>query len=798
MSRNAPQETQAYNYPDGFLSIVSQLPPLLASGATDPAALRNWSLGFESAFNNYDGSQGLLKVLAGNPPEKVTATRSLLGKTAAGAVTSVPGNLWALKWSAENGVSVDFGNASSQPTQQPVYFAPLPLSTELVSGNINIDSFDANGNLLPPAPPQTFSGIDLDGMASSFLQAIDDLLTPDLATAIAQVDGTKYNQLMTYKEQLAYAISSSISWVFQAQMPNDTNPDGMGDKTSAQKRFRENLLASLGSDFATSVIVQVPASVTVKNQFESNDASSRPPDFFGNPSPTLNAVSTTTLNQYTISTAALPVTNGDGYLNFLVEAIDPTIKSDLLLDFAYDINFLDHQFETSEEQYGYVPSTWLRFIVPDQDPTGSTTPVLDVSMGQLDIPIPLRAYPLPPRLVRQGITADNAPSTIGDALQFSYDLTIARPQVAQDDLHLSIEFNGAQQSLMSAADAPDPLFAALANFQAFQAQYLATATDAIVKKSSTAEQWLTDITNLVKAVADAWQSESASLSAADDADDAPPVPAPFTWDFMLQVPDQINNPNVILLTWTGTDDPPSNGVWCLIEGVAGEDTTPIAPYKYTKKYTLPETANQYEPTMSWQNLAIITNQSISAEAWIERNETLAGGGGVTNPAFVYTTSSVTFPSPVIPLVEVSNTITLSSTSVNDAVNQLVTQIMQPTTPVTQVGWTLQADYNFVLVSGNSGQQLTTRLPVFLVRTAVSTIAQPTPPVETPQQLIAALESALVSWYGDFHPSDTNASLLFAVTLFAANSQQPLARLLDIQTPISGSAWWNAATVNQND
>jgi hypothetical protein len=800
MTRNAPPENQTYDYPDGFLSAVSQLPPLLAAGATDPAALRTWSLGFEAAFNNYDGSQGLLKVLSGTPPAKVTATRSLLGKTAAGAVTSTPGNLWALKWSAANGVSVSFGNASNQQQQQPVYFAPLPLSTELVSGNINIDSFDANGNKLPPAAAQTFSGVDLDGLAGSFLQAIDALLTPELSTAIAQVDGGKYKQLMTCKEQLAYAISSSISWVFQAQMPNNTNPNGMGDVTSAQKRFRENLLASLGSDFATSVIVQVPSSITVKNQFESDDSSSRPPDFFGNPTPTLNTVSTTTLNQYTISTAALPITDGLGYLNFLVEAIDPTIKSDLLLNFAYDINFIDHQFETSEEQYGYVPSSWLRFVVPDQDPSGSTTPVLDVSMGQLDIPIPLRAYPSPPRLVRQGITANAAPATIGDALQFNYDLQIARPQVAQDDLHLSIEFNGAQAALRGAADAPDPLLAALANFQNFQAQYLSTATDAIVKQSSTAKQWLTDIAGLVQAVADAWSAESENLSAASDFDAPSPVPAPFTWDFMLKVPDEFNNPNVLFLTWTGAGEP-DPGVWCLIEGVAGEDTTPIAPYKYTKKYTLPESANLYEPTMSWQNLAIITNQSISAEAWIERNETLAGGGGVTNPDFVYTTASVTFPSPVIPLVEVSNLITINAASVSDAVNQLVTQIMQPTTPETQVGWSLQANYSFVLVSGNSGQQLTTVLPVFLVKTGVSTAASlpsPPPTVETPQQLIAALEGALTSWYGDFHPSDTNASLLFAVTLFAANSQQSLARLLDIETPISGPGWWLPTTVNQTD
>src|SRR5215207_4975880 len=109
-------------------------------------------------------------------------------------------------------------------------------------------------------------------------------------------------------------------------MPVPGVQPGAGDITSAQVRFRENLLASLGSDFATSVIVQMPAAVSVKNQFESGQ-SSKAPELFGNPSPALST-SKTTLNQYTISTATLPVTAGAGHLNFLVGAVNPTPQSD--------------------------------------------------------------------------------------------------------------------------------------------------------------------------------------------------------------------------------------------------------------------------------------------------------------------------------------------------------------------------------------------------------------------------------------------------------------------------------------
>ncbi len=805
-TRSAPAGSESINYPDGFLSVVSPLPPLLSTvdnpdpDATDPTALRDWSINFELGFNNFDSSKGMLKVLVGTPPEKVKATKSMLGSTAAGAVTSAPGDLWAMKWSAADGVTVVFGNSAGgqvPPNQQPVYFAPVPLSTELVSTTVQINNYDGQGKPTGAAA-QIFSGVDMDGLGRSFLQAFDTLLTPDLANAMAQLDPVQYALLMTYKEELAFAVSSSITWVLQAQMPGNSTP-GLGDLKSAQDRFRQSMLSSLGNDYTTSVIVQVPAAVTVKNQFESDDDSSRPPDFFGNPTPVAVAGS---LSQYTISTTALPVTDGPGYLNFLVGAIDPTINADLNLTFNYDINFLDHQFETSEEQYGYTPSSWLRFVVPDQDPTNTTPTVLDVPMGTLDIPIPLRAYPSPPRLVSQTATSTypNAtnppPTTIAQAILFDYNLTVGRPQVAQDDLHMTLEFNGANIAPSSQTASGGALFSALANFQAFQGQYLNTATQAILATQSggdktVAEQWLKDIAGSVQAVADAWQATYPPQMMADFAGD-PPVPAPFTWEFVLQVPHE-GTPNVMTLTWVPNASYTGSPVWPTIDGATGTSTG-----NNVMTYTLPATPgdpNFAQPTLTWPGLSVITNQSISTAAWIERNEELANGQA-TNPAFVYITSTVSFPSPVIPLLQVPGKITVptqNSGTMVDAVSYAITQVMQPTTPISNIGIGIEANYSFVLVAGGPGQ-LTTTLPVFLVKTAISTESTPTPPAESPQELITALQGALSSWHSDFQPSPTNASLLFDITIFAANSQQPLARLLDIEAGvIGGDSWWNPPT-----
>src|SRR5882724_7714230 len=229
-----------YVYPDGFLDVVSQVSPQLSAPADDPAALRTWAMNFENAFYNFDKQNGLLKVAAGRQTTQSSSTKSNPEKSAACAVTSTPCELWGLKWSSTDGVVVSFPNSVTQslptPQQQPVYFAPLPLSQELTFGSVQISDYDASGNPITLSPPPTvaFTGIDLDGWASSFLQAFEELLSPEVATKIAQLNGDSYASVMTAKEQLAYAISSNISWILQDQMPSQEKP-GLGDFEGAQE-----------------------------------------------------------------------------------------------------------------------------------------------------------------------------------------------------------------------------------------------------------------------------------------------------------------------------------------------------------------------------------------------------------------------------------------------------------------------------------------------------------------------------------------------------------------------------------
>jgi hypothetical protein len=501
----------------------------------------------------------------------------------------------------------------------------------------------------------------------------------------------------------------------------------------------------------------------------------------------------------------LPITTKPGHLNFLVGTLNAGAHSELELPFFYDIEFIDHCFNTSEEQNGCVPSSLIRFVVPDTDPHNATAPVLHVATGTLDIPIPLRAYPSPPRLLSQIDQATNpSPTTIQQALQWNYNLQLAWPLVAQDEIHLSILGNGQTLERTVGTKQGNNLFNALASFRDFQTRFFPQAIPAILTNISSATTWLGHIVSLVQTVAASWQPEREKSTAKTDSPSTESAtPAPFEWKFILQVQQESEFPNTLALIWKG--DPTGMIPWPTMHippAVAGGPITEVngvlvpassPPGPPSRTYTLiPPEPLVDVINIVWSELSVITVQSLSAAAWIERNKTLIPNQP-TNPDFVYSTQTVSFQNPLVPLLQAPTNLTIANTtSLADAMNQLVTQIMQPLTPVSQVGLRLDAEYSFVLVSSTPGTELTSRLPVFLVNAAITTAdssSAPSPNVETVRDFESGLLAALKTWHMNVRPTDTSASFFFEVTLFAAGTQQPIARMLQIEIPISGPGWW---------
>ncbi len=236
-------------------SAAGELPSIASIASNVPApATGSFAANFEKAFTGFDGGEGLLKLAARPQP--------------AGPSVGVP-ELWAMRWSATAGVLVDFRNGS--PTGiEPVYFAPKPLSRTLVGGSVDVPAYDAD--LRPSYETRTYSDVDLDVWAQSFLASFEDLLSPSMAVAIASLDASTYANLMNSKAELAEAISKWIAPVYADQA-------GEGNPTDAQQQFEQALLASLSADYGTGAIVQRPVWISVTGAAE--EGAALPPRLFG-------------------------------------------------------------------------------------------------------------------------------------------------------------------------------------------------------------------------------------------------------------------------------------------------------------------------------------------------------------------------------------------------------------------------------------------------------------------------------------------------------------------------------------
>ncbi|PTT85534.1 hypothetical protein DBR42_14315, partial [Pelomonas sp. HMWF004] len=414
-------------------AVLCAIPPN-TDGSGSPGAVTAYAQSFEAAFAGFDGAQGVLK----------------LAQRTSAALQSTP-DLWCVRFGAGAGIDVVFPAASAgSPTTCVAYYALPPLETKPRDGTVD---------------GVTYSGIDLDAWARTFLTAVDALLAPELAAAMAALDkihGTHwYASLLGSKAALASAIPARLAPVLKGVYAS-------GDLTAARERLEQALLESLSSAYTVSTVVQVAAEVSVHGAAD-DQSPARPPELFGSLAPqTSSAVDA---RQYTMTGASLVLGPGPQWLTTLVSVSNPSLQSHIELSPGFSATFLQHDFDTEDAYDGYVPSSWLKFVLP----TGAPLSVENIA-GSLVIPIPLPFEPPLPRLVSQAATAAPVASPSGgsvaqiieEALAWEYSAQLDVAVSAQDQLYLDVQYNGGDTSSfrMLAADPFDTLFSALARFLA--------------------------------------------------------------------------------------------------------------------------------------------------------------------------------------------------------------------------------------------------------------------------------------------------------------------------------------------
>ncbi len=412
-------------------------------------------------------------------------------------------NVWVAQFGS-NGIqySIDKGN--------PLFFAPIPLANQLITGtNFTVYPYmRGTGIDFDHAFIKTFAGIDLDVWARTFLEAVDQFLTPMYtvpAFIVDQVLGTTYyRDVLDAKKQIAAAYAADDNPLVQNLKVDQSGSAYEANRKVAAETLQQVLLTTLASAYTTTAIVQYNVQVTPR----AGDLSS---SLFGQPAVPADPGSSTP-DEYAISTTRIALDKATSYLTYLFTAKQPEEQADFNLDLAFKINALEYDIRTLGPEFGeYKASTWLNFVVPlEPEPLGAAS-----------IPIPLRAYPTPPSLVGQRAlpwfeqgSEKEGDIPFADTRRWNYRYTYETVSAAQDRIHTNIRFNVVSMQLaMKLAAVPD-LFQALAMFvnvyEGLQEDMI-TMVSQITQASSmdqiqAASVILSDFTQLVQAASNAWGS----------------------------------------------------------------------------------------------------------------------------------------------------------------------------------------------------------------------------------------------------------------------------------------------------
>ncbi len=756
----------AANLP-GAVSVAYDVPADLTGDAASPNVTL-FAQDFEAAFAGFDGASGELKL----------AQRS---GVSTGSSAPVSESLWAVRFSATDGIAL-----SMQPGL--AYFALQPLSTEPLSG---------------VAAGQTWSNVDIDAWAQQFLAAYDAFLSPQMAVAIAVLDAqdetSAYESLTTTKQQLANTVPLGLTQILAAQA-------GLGDLTAAQTRLTNAMLTQLGSAFSVSTIVQVPATVSVAAMAESPDQTSQPPQVYGALVP-VTAANSSTASTYSFSPGEVVLAPGSQWMTSLLTVAQPGEQSSLSIGLAYQISYLQHDFLGNEAELGYTPSSWLKFVVP-------AVPLLQLPItAAADIPIPLIFEPSAPSLVVQSATEappgspvspNDIQGEIGQMLQWNYAVDMALALEAQDELHFDVTYNvPAAPSVLTAMTATSTaplagLFNALAEFRQWYAANspgfgqiiggVLPSTGNPPGSPSVARTLIDGFVSAAGNVASAWAALYAPPAfLAEFAEEQPIVDSFYlttggttTMQLFGQTSSQANPqywPSLTFAdgtTWTpdGADAVPtgSGEVWWVVSKTFA---------------SVPDLSTL---TIEMGPLNMLDRQTAILSSYVVRNATLAGQGA--SPVFVYTTQEVTFPSALVPLISRASMPVLEpAATLADTLTDVLAPIAAPGALLGTYA-RIAVSYAYAIAEQPSGTPLMVTTAVLLVDD-VDLAASP----GAPATIAASMAGLIESWHQTFAPPSTGALLTLALTLFASAQQYPIIEIDQIPIDVSAvdHAWWQGGT-----
>ncbi|WP_299205035.1 hypothetical protein [uncultured Tateyamaria sp.] len=768
--------------------VTSPMQPVEDTGEKDdPSGLTTFADKFETAYYPFDDKVGVVKVATGQNSD-ITSQR--FGRR----------SIWLQRWGKGVGTEVEIVKGEDGKPE-PIFYAPPPLSRQLITRDVpnlkdygNPSGSDKGYDLVN----RIFNSTDMDQWGALFLTTVETIFSPIMAPAVADhssIEDELYDPFVENKETLAGSISDKITYVYD-------EPDGTGDPKSAKETWRQALLRTLANDYGFSTLTQLEAIVNLNGPIEPSGDPSLPPQLYG--AVQVPGQGDPDKLPYSLTPSTLPLvqTTDDqkNWLNFLVSASDPEAQRAFNLDLNYEVNQLEHQRDGQASDRGYVPSSWLTFVLqqnpgdlPQEQDNTLTQPI-----GETRIPIPLRSYPPLPKLLSTKAQAKTTVSTIQDALVWSYELQVERSAADQDTLNLSLTFNQLQTNmgptsvstgaLLATDDGRDPpkdLFDALARFVFEYPQLEPKIEQLPADGGAESVNALKDFSAIIAGVAATWSSWQPPEPPRGGLDRVTADDDTEVWHFNIQ---NVENSTDLQVkgTWSRSSGTPP---WPTITGYtfksASGDTAIYSPDNGKSERVL---------TLTWENLYVLDYQNVLPSAFTERNRNLAVPPQQTNPDFVYRTETVAWPTPIVPLIGAPDQIDLESkATLAEAVEAMLIDLTTPpkdsvqngTNPPLETESSISYRYEVMANKGNSAYSV---LPVFLVAGKVDPGDERT--------LAAQIASNLANWQATTSAQSPDSSLKFLLTVFATtivtdNDRLPLVQFQELVIPVpkDSSGWW---------
>ncbi|MGB2983908.1 MAG: LysM domain-containing protein [Candidatus Bipolaricaulia bacterium] len=595
-------------------------------------------------------------------------------------------SIWAVRMgkTKDVGIYYEFGEGLG-------YYAPMPLATELWSGQVQIDALlpiegDGSGSTI------TFTGVDLNEWFAQVLRAVDSFLSPRFTGPVFLYDDknhtTYLKDILDDKKTLAEAIARSVRPILVTSATDDAT------RKAAQEKLEQALLNRLSAADDLTAVVVAPVRDAVSN--EPSRPGVRNPRLYGQPVDAMkDPEDGANARNFALSTGKIPLNpkdeaaEGISHLAFLFSSKNPEKHSSVEMVPVYALTHLEHGIVSVPGIKGYEQISWINFVT---GPFVTAFAYIDETKKQAKhflFPVVLRALPMPPTMKSQtfipghtdeeGFAAVPEDGDASDLAKWTYAFAFDHAYAAQDSVEVTVWLNVDLSQRLEAADLS--LITALANFITEYPQ-VAKGLEKLLSddkttgdESNTSDDALETFETLVKNVATAYAAwvgpTDITLTAS-----APVAQHVSTYRIELVPDDPEEDPddaralvNVYLRSQQGAAPPipiifidPENYDPEVLasderEGAKG---APLVSYLYVKKQKAetddePEYLSYHdalaipERVVHVEGLDIFAVQNAWAAAQILRNVNLVEGVETTD-TFKFRTPQVKFAEPLVPLL----------------------------------------------------------------------------------------------------------------------------------------------------